>query len=133
MTGKSAAPQARTRPASAGFLLLIIACVFSGCATDWTQQDIRYELAFQVINAADAYTTSRIRHTPGVYESNRITAAIIGEQPSSTDTALLFITYGLSHYMISTALPEKWCRAYQVSTIAYSAYLTINNCNIGLC
>ena len=109
---------------------IVLLLLLSGCSAS---QDTRYEIAYQLVNAADAYTTSRIKHTPNVYEANRITAAIIGRQPSATDTALLFITYGLSHYMISKALPEKWRRAYQVSTIGFSSYAVINNCNNGLC
>ena len=114
--------------------LLVFAFAISGCASDsWTKTDTKYEIAFQVINAADAYTTSRIRHTYGVEETNPITRAIVGAQPNEADVALLFITYGISHYVIARALPEKWRRFYQVGTALYSASLVIENCNLGLC
>ncbi len=114
--------------------VILLAPAISGCASDnWTKTDTKYEIAFQVINAADAYTTSRIRHTYGVEEMNPITRAIVGSQPNETDVALLFITYGISHYVIATVLPAKWRRFYQVGTTLYSASLVIENCNLGLC
>ena len=133
MTCRPAASQFNARPAAAGFLLIVIAFVLSGCATDWTQQDTRYELAFQVINAADAYTTSRIRHTNNVHEVNLLTVSLIGRQPTASDVALLFSTYGISHYLIAKALPEKWRRYYQVSSFIAVTYVVIENCQLDLC
>ena len=114
-------------------ILFVIALQFlSGCAA-WTTTDTKYEIAFQAVNLADAYTTSRIRHTDDVFEAHPITRSLIGSQPAERDTALLFITYAVSHYIIARALPEKWRRFYQVSTTAYSASLVIANCDRGLC
>ena len=114
-------------------LRLVVLCFFiSGCST-WTPTDTKYEIAYQVVNLADAYTTTRIRHTDNVYEANPVTRHIIGEQPKESDVILLFITYGISHYMISRALPTPWRRFYQLGTIAYSASLVIENCRLGLC
>jgi len=70
---------------------------------------------------------------PGIEEKNPITRSIIGRQPKEADVALLFITYGISHYMISRALPEKWRQFYQVGSIAYSTSLVIENCQLDLC
>ena len=102
----------------------------AGCAS-WTTTDTKYEVAFQLMNVADAYTTSRIIDEPYIRESSGLTRSILGEQPE--DVAFLFITYGVSHYMIARVLPEKWRRFYQVSTIGYSTYLVVENCNNGLC
>ena len=114
--------------------VIFLAFAASGCASDsWTKTDTKYEIVFQVINTADAYTTSRIRHTSGVEEMNPITRSIIGAEPDEADVALLFITYGISHYVIARALPKKWRRFYQVGTALYSASLVIENCNLGLC
>ncbi len=113
--------------------LLLLTVFFSGCSSAWTQTDTQYEIAFQAVNAVDAYTTSRIRHTDTVVESNQITRSLIGRQPDGRDTALLFITYGVSHYIIARVLPKKLRRFYQVSTTVYSAALVIENCDLGLC
>ena len=110
--------------------ILTLLTLLSGCATT---TDTKYEIAFQVINAVDAYTTAQIRHTRNVEETNSITRSLIGRQPNGADVALLFVTYGISHYVIARALPEKWRRFYQVGTIAYSTSLVINNCQIDLC
>ena len=110
-------------------LIVILICL-SGCASNL---DTRYEIAFQAINIVDAYTTARLRHTPGAEEQNLITQFIIGTQPKEADVILLFITYGISHYMIARALPERWRRSYQLGSIAYSTSLVINNCQLGLC
>ncbi len=112
--------------------LLALCFLLGGCAT-WTEEDTKYEIAFQLVNVADAYTTARIRHTEGVYEKNPITLSTIGSQPTEADVALLFITYGIGHYMIARALPRKWRRFYQVGSIAYSTAIVINNCHHGLC
>ena len=109
---------------------LILLMTLSGCAS-WTPTDTKYEIAFQLVNAADAYTTSRIVDEPYIREGSGLTRSVLGEQPE--DVALLFITYGIGHYMIARALPEKWRRLYQVSTIGYSTYLVVENCNNGLC
>ena len=113
--------------------LLLLTVFFSGCSSTWTTTDTKYEIAFQAVNLADAYTTSRIRHTDGVAEADPITRSLIGSQPDGRDTALLFMTYGVSHYVIARALPERWRRFYQVSTTVYSAALVIENCDLGLC
>ncbi len=105
----------------------------SGCATDWTTRDTQYEIAFQVANATDAYTTARIRHTAGVHEANPLTAALIGRQPTESDVAWLFITYGISHYLIAKSLPEKWRRYFQVGSLAAETYVLIDNCRRDLC
>ena len=79
--------------------MLITIQVISGCDV-WTETDAKYEIAFQVVNAVDAYTTSRIRHTDLLEEGNPVTRSIIGNQPKEIDVALLFVTYGISHYVI---------------------------------
>ena len=111
---------------------IAILVLLTGCA-GWSEKDTQYEIAYQVVNAADAYTTARMRHIDGIEEKNTFTQALIGSQPKESDVALLFFTYGISHYMISAALPERWRRFYQVSTLSYSSYLVINNCRLGLC
>ncbi|KKL56134.1 hypothetical protein LCGC14_2248410, partial [marine sediment metagenome] len=68
--------------------ILLLLALLGGCATT---TDTKYEIAFQVINAVDAYTTAQIRHTQGVEEENSITRSLIGKQPNETDVALLFI------------------------------------------
>ena len=117
--------------------LLAIAALmlFTGCATtdDWTRTDTLLEVAFQVSNAADAYTTSRIQHRADIHEGNAITARFIGEQPSDGDTAVYFATLGISHWLISRSLPKKWRPWYQAPTAAYSAWLVTSNCQLGLC
>ncbi len=112
---------------------LLLLLLLAGCATDWTHKDTRYEIAFQAIHVADAYATARIRHTAGVHEANTLTAALIGRQPTENDVALLFITYGISHYLIAKSLPEKWRRYYQVGSLAAGTYVLIENCRRDLC
>lgn len=111
---------------------IVILLLLSGCASDWTKNDTKLEITFQVVNAMDAYTTSQIRHSQWD-ETNIVTKSLIGINPDESDVAVLFITYGISHYLIAKALPKNWRRFYQISTIGYSTYLVANNCNLGLC
>ncbi len=114
-------------------ICILIPVFFLGGCASWTTTDTKYEIVFQLVNVADAYTTSKIRHTDGVEEKNPLTRSIIGREPKGTDVALLFTTYGISHYIISRALPGKWRRFYQVGSIGYGTYLVMNNCRYGLC
>ncbi len=116
------------------FLLLCFLCL-SGCASssEWTRAATRWEIAFQVVNMADAYTTMQIRHTAGIEEKNWLTRELIGAFPVEQDVALLFAAYGIGHYLISRSLPERWRRYYQIGTMGYSIALVINNCQLGLC
>ena len=117
------------------FIRLVSLLVLSSCAlqSDWTPADTRYETVFQIVNTVDAYTTAQIRHNPEVVESAWPTRSIIGSNPTEGNVALLFVTYGISHYVIARCLPPKWRRYYQVGTIGYSSALVINNCQSGLC
>jgi hypothetical protein len=116
---------------------IIIACLaalFSGCASDqWTRTDTIYELAYVASISADAYTTSQIQYTDGYSEQQPATRAILGAQPRTSDTWSYFATLGVSHYLISRALPERWRRWWQVGGTAYHGYMAYRNCENGLC
>ncbi len=121
-------------PDQRGMLFILIAFLFlSGCSSTWTSADTRYEIIYQVVNAADAYTTMQIRRSPDVTEGAWLTRQLIGANPAKQDVALLFATYGISHYLIAKSLPAKWRRYYQAGTVGYSSALVINNCQLGLC
>ena len=96
--------------------IYIVLLFLTGCASnaEWTATDTRYEDTYQLVSAMDAYTTMQIRHHPTVVEKAWPTRQLIGSNPSEKDVALLFMTYGISHYFIARALPAKWRRYYQV-------------------
>ena len=109
----------------------------TGCASnaEWTTTDTKYEVAYQLVAAMDAYTTMQIRHNPDpvIIERSWPTRQLIGSNPNERDVALLFVTYGISHYLIARALPPKWRRYFQVGTIGLSSITVINNCRNKLC
>ena len=115
-------------------IFCILYVLLGGCgSSNWTATDTKYEVAFQTINALDAYSTAQIRHDPALEERAWPTRQLIGSNPAEDEVALLFVTYGISHYLIARALPPKWRRYYQISTMGYSIALVINNCQLGLC
>jgi hypothetical protein len=101
--------------------------------SEWTRNDTYREVAFQVINLADAWQTSRIQYNDSLVEGMPFTRAIIGAEPSTRDTALYFGTMGISHYLIARLLPAKWRPYFQGATIAFSGATVINNCRTGQC
>lgn len=115
----------RLKPTTAALAALLL----TGCAsTDWTAADTRRELAYQAVNAIDAYQTMHIADRPDLKEGNAITAAIIGDQPSEGEVVTLFASYAVSHWLISRALPPKWRKYWQYGTTGYQGYAVINNC-----
>ena len=106
----------------------------SGCASDkWTKEDTQFEIAYQLVNAVDAYTTTQIHRTPGIIEVGWPTRQLLGPNPDPHEALLLHATYGLSHYIIAMSLPRKWRRYYQGGTTAFQTHAVINNCRNGLC
>ena len=129
--------------------LIIMSVLLSGCAVngEWTRQDTILEVSFQVVNAMDAVTTSRIHESPDWHpveingvpyrrrleESTALTRAVLGPRPSKSDTYMWFATLGLSHWIIARSLPPKWRPWYQGATIGLSSDAVIGNCDNGLC
>lgn len=115
--------------------ILVFVVLFSGCAADssWSRKDTTWEVAYQLVNAVDAVTTSRIQQHQDIIEGGWPTAAILGRNPGASDTAVLFMTYGISHYLIVRALPGRWRRSYQAITLGVSSWSVVVNCRNGLC
>jgi hypothetical protein len=114
--------------------ILAAALLASGCASsNWNETDTRREIAWQIVNAADAVTTAQIQHTPGVIEKQPLTRAILGPEPDSGEVALYFSTLAVSHWAISRILPPRWRKHWQRGSFAYSAAMVVNNCRHGLC
>lgn len=115
--------------------MIIVLCAMAtvGCAgQDWTRRDTALEISFQVLNVIDGYQTAGIKDHPYVKEVDPVTVEILGPEPESGETALYFATRGISHYLISRALPAKWRPWFQAPTTAHSAWYVFNNCEKGL-
>lgn len=115
-------------------LFLATGCSSARPADDWTRSDTVRELAFQTVNAADAYQTSRIAGRPDLEEGNAVTRAFIGSRPSGGDVAMYFGTLAISHYLIARALPARWRPYFQVVPTVAQGYTVVQNCaEHGLC
>jgi len=118
-------------------LLLTSAILLNGCAVlappeDWSENDTKYEMMWQVLNVIDARQTSRIQHTPGVYEDDWMTRPLIGLQPSTRDAYQIAATYAISHYLITKYMPAK-LRPYWHAGMITGKYLVIQeNKELGL-
>jgi hypothetical protein len=112
--------------------VIVIVCSCSGCASTgarWSAANTAAELAYQTTNVVDAMQTAQIQDRADVREGNAVTRAVIGEKPSTRDTALYFASLGVSHYLISMALPPKWRAWFQGATLAGSTLNVANNCS----
>lgn len=117
---------------------ITVACAvaLSGCVTlpdDWSRVNTVAEISYQVLNAADAVTTAQIQHDPNVYEAGPIASRILGDNPSNDEIAVYFATLGVSHFLISLALPDSWRAWWQAGTVVYTGAVVVNNCNQNLC
>lgn len=117
---------------AAKLLVLLAVLPLTGCATldrdDWSQADTRREIAFQLINAADAWQTSEIQDRPYVKEGGVVAREILGPEPETGDTVLYFATIGVSHYLVSRLLPAKWRPWWQRGTALYGGFVVYENC-----
>ena len=106
------------------FILAVLASS-SANADEWTRADTWREVTYQVANVMDAYQTSRFQYRAGIEEVNPFTRSIIGPEPSTRDCAMYFATLGISHYLISRALPAKLRPYWQAPTslaVTYTVY-----------
>lgn len=119
-------------------LLLMFALMpaITGCVSmaeryhsdEWTRDDTRREIAYQIVNAWDVIQTNEIRRRPDVVEVNPMGHAFMGSEPQPKDMALYFTSLAVSHYAISRLLPPKLRKYWQTGTIASQGYIVANNC-----
>jgi hypothetical protein len=116
------------------FIAALAFLSMTGCGMtprdDWSRANTVAEVAFQVSNALDAAQTAQFKDRPDVGESVPLTRALIGESPTTRDTAIYFATMGVSHYLIARMLPAKWRPWFQGGSLIYSSALVYNNCNV---
>ena len=117
--------------------VLLLVTALSGCATpprdEWTQADTRRQLFYGLALAGDAYTTARISRTPGLYEGNRIAAAVIGEQPKPADAWKGAVLVGVAHYLIAKRMKANRRKVWQYVGVGVHTLATGHNCGNGLC
>lgn len=111
--------------------------MLTGCSVleppaDWSGRDTALEVGYQLVNAIDYRQTRDIQHHPNISEFNNLTLALVGNNPSNSETATVFATYALSHYLIAKSLPRKWRPWFQGGTLALSASYVAGNCDLDL-
>ena len=77
----------------------------------------RREIAYQLLNAVDAAQTCSFLRRGTAHELN----PILGRNPSCKTVVGFKIGAGLLHYIISTNLPEKEAKIFQIGTIVIQA------------
>jgi len=113
--------------------IVLLALVCSGCSAiaprdDWSTDSTVAEVAFQLSNTIDAFQTARIQHRADLAEGENLARFVLGREPSTRDTAVYFATVGVSHYLISRALPAKWRPWFQGASLIYSGTIVVTNC-----
>lgn len=104
--------------------------LFTGCAASrtWDSGDTQREIAFQVVNLADALQTSQIRKRADLVEGEPVARAFMGREPSARDTAVYFGSLAVSHFVIARLLPDSWRPWFQGGTLVYSGTIVVRNC-----
>ena len=101
-------------------------------SSDWTKEDTYWQATSTFLQIVDAGQTADIRNHDDVHEAMPLTRAIIGENPSRTETALYFTGMIGLNYGIARRLPKPYRRWYQVSKITIDAVVIGNNYSLGL-
>ena len=106
-----------------------------GCAhsDEWTRRDTIRQLGVTVTITGDAWTTSRIHKTPGVYEKGRLVRPFLGTQPDPTEVYIFFASAAITNYFIARALPAKWRPWFQTGMMIGYIRNIENNCELDLC
>lgn len=114
------------------FLMLIV-CVLlmtkPALSNEWSEKDINYELAYQVLHFVDWKQTQYItKNCDNYYEKN----PILGKCPTIGEVNRYFAITSLLHWGISHWLSDKNRGAWQYFTIGFQTATVSNNFNIGL-
>lgn len=101
-------------------------------AGDWSKTDTRWQLAYTAVAIADAFTTADIRNHDDIVEVAPLTRQVLGRNPEPLPTAAFFAGEIVGHYLISRALPPKYRRIWQATTVTVQGAVVANNIRIGL-
>ena len=85
---------------SIGLAILLTIPILAGC------QSSPYLVAG--LHAADTIQTFRVAQTPGCYETDPITRALIGEKPSTAQVALWSVGVSLAYSYLRSRLSDEW-------------------------
>jgi hypothetical protein len=113
-------------------LALIVASGLS--AQDWSTEDTKREVAFQMLLLVDWKQTSEIHRTiskeTGKYllESNEI----LGERPPQRRINQYFATCAVGHLVVSRLLHGKYRIAWQHATITLEGFVVVGNASAGI-
>ncbi len=117
--------------------IFIIAALYmhvTGCAHSdpWTKQDTVLQSIYTATLVIDGIQTSEIQYRRDLEEGGPIARAVLGPNPSTSDTWMYFGTLAISNYLITRALPEEWRPFWQGANIAMHGKAIISNCAHGL-
>ena len=98
------------------YLILLLALVSSTEAQAWSKHDTYWEAAYLAIHVLDWGQTRDIARSNGYfYESN----VIMGLNPTIKEVNTYFAVTGILHVVTAVALPRKYRRIFQASTMAW--------------
>lgn len=113
--------------------LVLASFHLTGCGAlaprdDWSTDNTVAEVSWQLVNVVDAVQTTQIRERADLIEGENLTRHVLGREPKPADAAMYFATMGISHYLISRALPARWRPWFQGATLVYSGSIVLTNC-----
>jgi hypothetical protein len=109
-------------------ILLFVGKAYS--ADPWSKLEIWNEVAFEVINAADFYSTNRILndHPTTAMEMN----PLLGSHPSYDKLLGVAIGTAVIHPIVTHFMPKKYRPYWQYSFIIIKAGAVANNYHVDL-
>ena len=99
---------------------IVLLMLLSGCAT---QGDV----IFHTLNVADGVQTSQYQYNC-MHESNSFTVIVLGEEPSTGDTAAWTVaTSFLYQWVVDKHEDKKWINWFRWTAIGLKGYTVANN------
>lgn len=113
------------------FSLFIAVLLVSTQSFAWTKEDTAWESAYLMAHIADWGQTRDIASQCGV-GTYAETNPLLGSCPETNWVNTYFMATALAHVALTTVLPKKYRRMFQVGTLAMEIGYVSNNASIGL-
>lgn len=92
-------------------------------AQGWRKSDTYWQLAVTGAYACDYLQTAELQKRPGQHEINRL----LGQRPTRATINQHFAAAVLANAAVAYALPIRYRRTWQVSSLAFEAYWVRRN------
>lgn len=77
-------------------------------ADEWKPRHVNKEILWQGLNVIDTIQSIQFADNPGEYHERGLPRLFWGQHPSRLEMFGTMVAWGIAHWRISDALPERW-------------------------